>query len=739
MENKSTDSQQIEPVTDGPFYTDFLAKKRDDGTMLYGPDDQKCIENTVRKLLNPSTELTQPRILLGKIQSGKTKTFLGVMALAFDNGYDIAIVLTKPTRALVKQTYQRITGDFADLIESDQTKVYDILELPNRLADFLLNQKLIFVLKKQSDNLDRLSAALFQTYPQLAKRRVLIVDDEADNASIGYVQDKALGLQLRKIAGQIDKLRQELPTASFLQVTATPYSLYLQPEGAPIPNTALMPVRPKFTELVPVHPAYVGGPFYFEENRTPGSVASFVYKPVDDNELDILRAEDRRRFKVEECLTHDIAAGLRKALVTFITGGCVRRLQDEQAKKRPKRFAFLFHTEASKSAHSWQESVILRFEECLKTEATAQSDLLKRLVEGAYDDLSKSVGAAGQTVPPFSEVWKRVVKAISDGELTTQKVNSEAQLAALLDDEGQLKLQTPLNIFIGGQILDRGITIANLIGFYYGRNPKKFQQDTVLQHSRMYGFRPIEDRAVTRFYTAPHIHRVMQRMHEADAALRERIEDVGDQLVHFIELDDNGQIAPCGNQKILASNITTLRPHRRVLPTGFQTDCKTRLLPITQAIDQLLRKSGPFPKDGETPPPFEVPLELALEIIEMLGPTFVDFAPGYEDRWDADEYKAILQHLSDKSLDQSQRGKVFLLLRTGRNLSRTTPTADFADNPDTSQREGAMARAVAINIPVLMLIRQNGTEAQGWKDCPFWWPVILTPANARTTLFASRR
>jgi hypothetical protein len=56
--------------------------------------------------------------------------------------------------------------------------------------------------------------------------------------------------------------------------------------------------------------------------------------------------------------------------------------------------------------------------------------------------------------------------------------------------KGQLRLRTPLNIFIGGQILDRGITIANLIGFYYGRDPQRFQQDTVLQHSRMYGFRP---------------------------------------------------------------------------------------------------------------------------------------------------------------------------------------------------------------------------------------------------------
>jgi hypothetical protein len=31
--------------------------------------------------------------------------------------------------------------------------------------------------------------------------------------------------------------------------------------------------------------------------------------------------------------------------------------------------------------------------------------------------------------------------------------------------KGQLRLRTPLNPFIGGQILDRGITIKNLIGF----------------------------------------------------------------------------------------------------------------------------------------------------------------------------------------------------------------------------------------------------------------------------------
>src|SRR6266566_3862920 len=169
---------------------------------------------------------------------------------------------------------------------------------------------------------------------------------------------------------------------------------------------------------------------------------------------------------------------------------------------------------------------------------------------------------------------------------------------------------------------------------------------------------------------------------------------------------------------------------------------KTHLLPITEGIDALLKNAGPFPKDGEAPPPYEVPLDVAFNIIDRLGPSFVEFAPGYEDRWDPAEYKAILKHLSDNSSIPTVRGKILLLVRTGRNLSRiikSTSHSEFADAPDTSHTEGALARAAAINIPGLMMIRQNGAEAQEWRDCPFWWPIIMTPSTTRTTLFAHAR
>jgi len=124
----------------------------------------------------------------------------------------------------------------------------------------------------------------------------------------------------------------------------------------------------------------------------------------------------------------------------------------------------------------------------------------------------------------------------------------------------------------------------------------------------MFGFRPIEDLAVTRFYTEPAIYAAMRRMHESDVALRQTIERSPDQSVVFIQRDPAGRIRPCSPNKILVSNTTTLRPFKRILPIGFQTDVRTRVLPVVQEIDDLLDQAI-----GEQDPdePFEISLTFA--------------------------------------------------------------------------------------------------------------------------------
>jgi len=302
----------------GIFYPRFT-----EDVQLYTDVDKSCIQGTVERLLSVQTSAARPGMLLGRIQSGKTKTFLAIIALAFDNGFDIAVILTKGTKALTRQTVERVRREFAPFYEQDQLQIFDIMTVPTGLTGYELSQKLIFVSKKQSDNMDRLARLFQETYPQLTGKRVLIVDDEADYASIGFRNTRQQGPIINTTAQQIDDLRQILSASAFLQVTATPYSLYLQPADFIVNGMEFKPVRPAFTELVAIKPNYIGSDYYFDQSQEHNTIASFIYHFVTLSELDTIRKEDRRRFRLEECLTSPAIASLRKAICNFIVGGCM--------------------------------------------------------------------------------------------------------------------------------------------------------------------------------------------------------------------------------------------------------------------------------------------------------------------------------------------------------------------------------------------------------------------------------
>lgn len=713
-----------EIIIDDKFYKHLKEKNS------YDIATEKCIERTVTKLLHHKTTSDHPGMLLGKIQSGKTRTFIGITGLAFDNDYDIAIILTKGTKALAYQTEERLKEEFKPCIADDQIRIYDILNLPDNLVQFELDQKLIIIVKKETNNLTRLHAALTETYPQLNKKKTLIIDDEADYASIGFKKTKKEIFEINKIAGQIDETRKIIKDSSFLQVTATPYSLYLQPsEEITLSGNTFRPSKPAFTEVAPHGSGYIGGEYYFQESQDDSNIAFYLYEPIKDDELEILKKPDGRRFKIENALKSPRIKTLREAVTNFLVGGVIRRLQNQRRRLKESKYSFIIHTEQRQVSHQWQKEVVVEVINQLTDAINIDPLYFSRLIKDAYEKMIPSLDLLDFHLPLLDDVDYYTREALEKGHILITKVNSERDVNELLDDTGQLKLRVPFNIFIGGQILDRGITINNLIGFYYGRNPQTFQQDTVLQHSRMFGYRDHEDLAVTRFYTTPKLHQVMQRINEFDSSLREAVMKQEDQGVVFIQRDHENQIIPCNPNKVILSRLTTLKAHKRLLPIGMQTYSKTRISSlvdkIDEQIDNLLRN------DHEK----LIDLEDALNILKMINDTY-DSKKG--ETWDLKTFTSSLEYLSKNS---DHEGKVWLIVRTNRNMSRIRESSSrYEDAPDTPKgfnSELKIAKDLAVETPALILLRQNGEEDKGWRGSPFWWPVLVTPASTPPVIFAN--
>ncbi|OYX34856.1 MAG: hypothetical protein B7Z01_04805 [Brevundimonas subvibrioides] len=519
---------------------------------------------------------------------------------------------------------------------------------------------------------------------------------------------------------------------SMSDIAATPYSLYLQPdeyEPAPGKNFTFEPKRPAFTQLVPIHDSYVGGDEYFGQHDEDAP-EFYLWHEVQEEELTALKKEDRRRIRSDEALTCKRTEALRHAIVGFVTASVIRRMQQAEAGDALKRYSMIVHVETARASHAWQHTVSKEIITGMGDAAKSGDAIFSDLVGRAIDDLSRSIDAGDYQLPLREQVIIKVREAFLKGGVVTERVNSDNDVQALLDENAELKLRTPFNVFIGGQILDRGITVPNLLTFFYGRSPKKMQQDTVLQHARMYGARPRADLAVSRFYTTASNFIALRRIHEFDAALRHAfVVGAHERGVAFVMKDSNARIVPCAPSKILVSNIVALRPNGALVPFGFQTKSKSALAKIDGAVSKLI-PSDALNGLGQ---PVEIDCEVAVGILDLLENAF-DFETGYEFDWEA--ARAAIEYYSRITTPEPKRGKCWLFAGTGRELSRKRASGRFSDAP-LSYQERTAFRTLPGSLPVLAVLQQEGGEDAGWRGAPFWWPVIVAPAKSMPSIFAT--
>lgn len=618
-------------------------------------------------------------LLYGRVQSGKTVSMILTTALCLDNGFRVVVVLTSDNVALVKQTAQRFkdlaeTRVFAGVKEGAQ---YEWEGQESTVARDIPTKGLVLVCAKNSVNLPEVIRFLQNV--GASKYPVLVLDDEADAATpdTTLAQRSMSKPKAPKIASRIYRLvitnddpgengfslGQEFPSSLYVQVTATPYVLFLQRGDQPI--------RPVDTFLLEPGVGYCGGEAFFGKyDPTPGTSTP--------DTLVLVGATEAAEMK------EGAPKGLLGSIEFFLLSACALSVE----KGWPADgFNHLSHTSAKTEEHKTVAGYITNRLNQLNDilDDTKNSEETFR---PAYTELLRSIGK----LPTLNELLDICRSAIQHKEVL--RVNSKV---------GPPAYGPRLNFLIGGNILGRGLTISDLLVTYYVREAKIAQMDTVWQHARMFGYRQRYIKYM-RVYLPPQLATRFREIHEGEEALRRSISNGDGSLAKLIRIPSSSRAT--------RSNALDPRAIRgfsagrnQVNPQGLVLNSVAGL-----QVQKILERAGV--PDGEKLSRDKRPMALPSAFIRRLIAT-VPVAPDDAGVWDADLVTALIN-----SYLSAQNDELIVYVRL---LDDTDRTRARLSGPEI-----ALLRERSPTKPSLALLYVGSwLQPEGWyptlvmpKNCP---------------------
>lgn len=545
-------------------------------------------------------------LLYGRVQSGKTNAMIVLTAMAIDNGFRIVIVLTSDNVSLVKQTANRFQV-LQGVTVKDSTAIGSWLENPDHIKASLKQGGLVLVTAKNSSHMDTFIDFLEKV--DAGGFPALILDDEADQATLDTNVKAATSAARKgkdaptsgpsKIFSHHLTMRSVLRHHVYLQVTATPYALWLQNLNHPL--------RPKFTKLLEPGHGYTGGAFFFTKQVFDEGAPPLVF--VEKNE-DSQLVDERE----------DIPEGLEKAIGYFLVATAAQGLADPEQKYRQQNF--LCHTSFKKSEHKTAADKIRKYVAKLRDALTTGGPIAETALRRGLQELERSTTA----VPTFQETKLYLQWKLKNFDVFI--INSEH------DD---LELPPKMNFIIGGNILGRGMTIDNLLVTYYLRSTKIAQMDTVLQHARMFGYRHKSKDLLRVFLPQMQALRFV-KIQQAEDALRELQSETP--TGRIIPVRATKDMKPTRTNVLDASRVVAYHPGEHLYPTlplhGKGAEAKH-----VAALELVKRKFGISIAQKQ-----DAPLTITIDdIIEVLPSLPYD-----EDEcgnWDPVAIRSVLSDLKD--------------------------------------------------------------------------------------------
>ncbi len=450
---------------------------------------------------NPSDAIDKAEtgIVIGKVQSGKTSNFISVLSLAFDNGYNIAVVLGGNTNQLLEQNASRISSAFnmdAEKLTVLKTNDNKSLINPERIKEFIENgRKIIIVGLKHHKHIDQIAEIFNNEY--LSGLPILVVDDEGDQATLNT---RAYLNSMSSTYESVLRLKQKLKKHCFLSITATPQANIL--------IQAFDTLSPDFGELVYPGDGYCGLEEFHGENCD-----KHIYEiPSDENNL----LDDE-----------GVPATVFKAMAMFFVGNAIRQSRGDMG-----NHAMLIHPSQKKFDHRRVvdkiQSVLDDWKSKAKIKLAGRNDIsygsLRKIIEQAYNSFVDD----GVICLPFNDLEKTILNRI--------KECSPVHICNSDENASENSKLYKTNIFVGGNLVERGLTIKGLAVTYITRRAKgKSNVDNTEQRARWFGYKS-KYLDVCRVFTTRDIKADFSSILEHDEEMWALIERARDRGIPFKEM-----------------------------------------------------------------------------------------------------------------------------------------------------------------------------------------------------------
>lgn len=509
-------------------YSSSWEKYKDSLNNKMGPDSIANLQKSCLWILNHLSTDTRTKgevkgLVTGSVQSGKTANMEGLVSMAADYDWNFFIILSGSIDNLRKQTRDRFRNDLCnsegilwkvlDFTSENRHMLQDDLNLNPLIGSKNFANRYLTVCLKNRTRLENLIEWLYSNANRTNKLRIIVIDDEADQASINTAEITAEDEQERCAINQLivnlvngrksdgSKPDTKFQAMNYIAYTATPYANVLN-EG---PGQSLYPKD--FICTLPESHEYFGAKVIFgnEEEDCEGF-------PVVREKITTQDEKDFKKiYKGDPC---DLPQSFRESVSWFL---CASALLRKRGHKKP--ISMLIHTTPIQNNHfalynkirNWLSVDTSILELCRKVynseiERVTIEDLRNSNPEyGFIDEIDDNY-------PPFDELTDDIQELLSDirnielGEdksfeyglgihlcVDNCRANRESEegtyLRIVYPNDTQLAQMSKAPVFmvIGGNTLSRGLTIEGLVCTYFARTSNL--ADTLMQMARWFGYR----------------------------------------------------------------------------------------------------------------------------------------------------------------------------------------------------------------------------------------------------------